>query len=300
MCFQGYYVPSQGVFIAADPEASAYAQHPITNTKFTKTAELLTALSIECTSTQQAQGTRYMAANGTTQVGYLCSICSVTEWEKPKTLSSPERYYDDPMYYSRYMDTYMTADGFRYTAWEDMHWTPLYKHTVPKLDNSVQGLKQPGYWRYKQGAEWKKGKCLVEFQRICESQLSKALDLSSNSTETIVTDPDISYLPRVSYSNARVQATSRWSMDREKCINQVQRGCFNNGTCTAPDVCVCATGWTGYDCTIPICTQECAPNGICTLPNTCTCEIGWMGRDCAIPLCAQECLHVTCVAPRCL
>ena len=121
MCFQGYYVPSQGVFIAADPKASAYAQHPITNTKFTKTAELLTALSIECTSTQQAQGTRYMAANGTTQVGYLCSICSVTEWEKPETLSSPERYYDDPMYYSRYMDTYMTADGFRYTAWEDMH-----------------------------------------------------------------------------------------------------------------------------------------------------------------------------------
>ena len=100
------------------------------------------------------------------------------------------------------MDTYMTADGFRYTVWEDIHWTPLYKHTVPKLDNSVQGLKQQGYWRYKQGAEWKKGICLVEFQHICEAQLRKALDMSSNSTETIVTDPDISYLPRVSYSDA--------------------------------------------------------------------------------------------------
>jgi hypothetical protein len=33
-------------------------------------------------------------------------------------------------------------------------------------------------------------------------------------------------------------------------------GCFrcaNNGNCTAPDVCTCATGWTGFDCRTPVC-----------------------------------------------
>jgi hypothetical protein len=30
--------------------------------------------------------------------------------------------------------------------------------------------------------------------------------------------------------------------------------CANGGNCTAPDVCQCAEGWTGYDCKTPICT----------------------------------------------
>lgn len=31
------------------------------------------------------------------------------------------------------------------------------------------------------------------------------------------------------------------------CIDQVVRGCFNNGTCVAPDVCVCAEVGTVTD-----------------------------------------------------
>jgi hypothetical protein len=29
--------------------------------------------------------------------------------------------------------------------------------------------------------------------------------------------------------------------------------CANGGNCTAPDVCTCAEGWTGYDCRTPVC-----------------------------------------------
>ena len=31
--------------------------------------------------------------------------------------------------------------------------------------------------------------------------------------------------------------------------------CANGGNCTAPDVCVCAAGWSGFDCRTPICEQ---------------------------------------------
>ena len=29
--------------------------------------------------------------------------------------------------------------------------------------------------------------------------------------------------------------------------------CANGGNCTAPDLCTCAQGWTGYDCKTPVC-----------------------------------------------
>lgn len=31
--------------------------------------------------------------------------------------------------------------------------------------------------------------------------------------------------------------------------------CANGGNCTAPDTCVCAPGWIGYDCRTPVCNQ---------------------------------------------
>ena len=81
-----------------------------------------------------------------------------------------------------------------------------------------------------------------------------------------------------------------------------------NGSCIAPNTCLCAEGWSGSDCSIPTCQQSCSREpfeqpvinsndiavyskgtGNCTHPDTCTCEKGWTGFDCSIPLCAQEC-----------
>ena len=90
--------------------------------------------------------------------------------------------------------------------------------------------------------------------------------------------------------------------------------CANGGSCTSPDYCACAEGWTGYDCKTPKCevvtdfltrkqldtvdeekvnyfeTDPCTMReitvprmdkgteyyrGNCTLPNQCTCHCFW-------------------------
>jgi hypothetical protein len=65
------------------------------------------------------------------------------------------------------------------------------------------------------------------------------------------------------------------------------------------------TGWTGSDCSIPMCMQgyydpfcsdlpqapagegcyRCANGGNCTAPEVCTCADGWTGYDCKTPKC---------------
>ena len=94
-------------------------------------------------------------------------------------------------------------------------------------------------------------------------------------------------------------------------LNVVWRLCPNVGNCTRPDTCTCEKGWTGADCTIPMCIQECFHGGYCSLPDTCTCPqtpttfvdargqplfvkpdgdaqyTGWTGFDCNTPICVQ-------------
>lgn len=56
------------------------------------------------------------------------------------------------------------------------------------------------------------------------------------------------------------------------------------------DYCTCPNGWTGEDCSIPMCSS-CPPRHICTAPDTCTCIPGFEGSSCEIPQCIQECVH---------
>lgn len=72
-----------------------------------------------------------------------------------------------------------------------------------------------------------------------------------------------------------------------------------------PDSPAGLTGYTGADCSMPICVQgfydpyctnlpeapggegcfRCANGGNCTAPDTCTCAEGWTGYDCKTPIC---------------
>jgi hypothetical protein len=64
------------------------------------------------------------------------------------------------------------------------------------------------------------------------------------------------------------------------------------------------TGWTGSDCSMPICTQgyyepicddehspggegcyRCPNDGLCIGPDVCKCSKGWTGFDCKTPVC---------------
>jgi hypothetical protein len=142
-----------------------------------------------------------------------------------------------------------------------------------------------------------------------------------------VPDTLTNFTPAPLFSDKAVGGVGRWEEAGGECVDMVLRGCFNGGVCAAPDKCVCARGWEGADCSLPICTnttgtvwandtvefnatapahpqfgrpvyRTCANRGNCTRPNTCVCEKGWAGPDCRTPLCAQECQNGgKCVAP---
>ena len=63
--------------------------------------------------------------------------------------------------------------------------------------------------------------------------------------------------------------------------------CHHGGYCSAPDTCACPPGWFDANCTTPVCTQTCGNGGNCTGPNICTCPDDWTGVDCRVPVCEQ-------------
>lgn len=173
--------------------------------------------------------------------------------------------------------------------------------------NTNNGWRRRGIWS-RTNNNWVYGRCFIEFYRNCSNGGSstkenlardkKMYDLNTKRYRVTVMDPDISYRPRISYDNLKVTHRGRWHTLGGECIDQVSRGCKNNGTCIAPNTCRCPDGWQGADCVTPVCKVPCQHRGNCTFPNTCTCERGWTGSDCSIPLCAQDCLNGgQCVAP---
>lgn len=262
----------------------------------------------------------------TSQGGYRCTIRAFTQWENSTYV------LDHPNYYSRYMDQRQQDDGSTYTLWQNMHWPPVHRKSrildqtypgieiiddswIGKVDVSIsnimlknrtyiytnEGYRRWGIWN-RTGNYWTEGTCIVEFYRNCSENPSKEYDLHSKQEHVYVQDTDLAYRPRMLYSDKRVYGDhgkdGRWTELGGECVDHVIRGCKNNGTCVAPNTCACATGWEGYDCTIPICMQTCHHHGNCTLPDICTCEKGWSGFDCSIALCAQECQNGgVCVAP---
>jgi syndecan 4 len=63
--------------------------------------------------------------------------------------------------------------------------------------------------------------------------------------------------------------------------------------------CECNAGWSGIDCTQPLCPGSCSGHGWCTDAG-CQCYPGFEGRDCAQPTCPRNCSgHGTCEAGRC-
>mmetsp|Transcript_34542 Transcript_34542/g.55147 ORF Transcript_34542/g.55147 Transcript_34542/m.55147 type:complete len:2065 (+) Transcript_34542:19-6213(+) len=253
---------------------------------------------------------------------YECSIRSYTEWENPDYL------HEHPNYYSRYMDHHPTEwhPEKRYQLepetplyWDGMGWAATYEHLDPLGNDTNKGWTRKGYWVRKDvdQAHWRKGKCTIEYTRECPDQPSKGMDVRSLLTGAPVRDTLHAFRPVIKYTDKKARAVGRWSQIGGICVDHVHRGCKNNGTCVGPNICECAEGWTGHDCTIPICEQPCTRRddedlgydnnklkifsrgkGWCTLPNTCTCEKGWSGHDCSVALCAQECNNNgKCIAP---
>lgn len=138
----------------------------------------------------------------------------------------------------------------------------------------------------------------MEFNRTCGDK-NKQYDIESDQWNAPTQNPDLSYRARISFTDLAIFGPGRWVETTDgECVDQVIRGCYNNGTCVMPDTCACAKGWTGSNCNIPLCQFACKHNGNCTGPDECTCEKGWTGSDCSVPMCAQECQNDgVCIAP---
>ena len=56
--------------------------------------------------------------------------------------------------------------------------------------------------------------------------------------------------------------------------------CNGKGKCIAPNTCECINGWSGVDCTVGTCLNDCGVHGECK-DAFCYCEIGWEGDNCS-------------------
>jgi hypothetical protein len=236
------------------------------------------------------------------QGGYRCSIRGWTEWENETFV------FSHPNYYSQFMDKHRQTDNVTYTFWQGMHWPDTHRksrildYVNPAFFNRTfaytnEGWRRRGIWN-RTGNPWRHGICFIEFHRNCSGNPKKAYDLLTHTFGLFTLDTDISYRPIIAFNDFRVNSFGRWKEAGGQCVDEVLRGCANNGTCVAPNKCHCAKGWQGADCKTPRCEQTCNHHGNCTAPNICTCEKGWSGFDCSIPLCAQECQNGgQCVAP---
>lgn len=70
--------------------------------------------------------------------------------------------------------------------------------------------------------------------------------------------------------------------------------CSGHGQCvqsnTKEQMCSCEDGWGGPkgDCAVRICPYNCQGHGYCDETGTCLCDSGYTGTDCSVPLCGDK------------
>ncbi|XP_023337431.1 protein kinase C-binding protein NELL2 [Eurytemora carolleeae] len=103
--------------------------------------------------------------------------------------------------------------------------------------------------------------------------------------ESHITNEDIQLFNN-RFRTSSAQANETYSVKQEN--PALSCGCGNNGHCTANSSCECNDGWTGPDCSTPICTPNCE-QGKCVQPDVCGCNSGYTGARCKTAFCHPAC-----------
>ena len=186
-----------------------------------------------------------------------------------------------------------------------------------------EGWRHHEYWIKEQDALWKHGNEWASYNRTCPrrhyinpadgggggepEEWMKEVDLSMdppslgyrdtvNSDATLtwrrggVKDTQVAFGTRITYTDEREITSGRWGDAGGDCVDLVILGCFNEGVCVGPNICQCKKGWTGVDCSLPLCSFSTAiVQADDLLPLHVTPTSGWAdqrlaGRNGSIPI----------------
>ncbi|VDN98298.1 unnamed protein product [Rodentolepis nana] len=70
---------------------------------------------------------------------------------------------------------------------------------------------------------------------------------------------------------------------------------FGHYECKNDGDIICKEGWTGPNCLIPVCIEDCGKGGICVAPNRCACKPGWSGESCEACIPRKGCKNGDCI-----